>query len=150
MKTFFISKEEIKNPLINEIKKICAESEAKLLSISIRYGKRILITSKNAEFINLSNENFVEIVDYNPASNVALLIGMEEPHDVVLHWLIYRREEINAIAHFICNEGKCIEDINTAMEAIKALKDSNLVELEGYGRIAVGRNLKELKEMIKC
>lgn len=150
MKTFFISKEEIKNPLINEIKKICAESEAKLLSISTRYGKRILIASKNAEFSKLSDENFAEVVDYNPVSNVALVIGIEEPYDVVLHWLIYRREEINAIAHFICNEGKCIEDIKTAMDAVKALKDSNLVELKGYGRIVVGRSLKELKEMIKC
>lgn len=150
MKTLFLSKEEIKNPLTDEIKKICAESEAKLLSISTRYGKRMLITSKNAEFSRLSNKNFVEVVDYNPVSDVALVIGTEEACEVVLHWLIYRREEINAVAHFTCNEGKRIENINTAMDAMKALKNSNLVEMEGYGRIAVGRSLKELKERIKC
>lgn len=150
MKTLFLSKEEVKNPLADEIKKICVGLKVKLLSISIRYGKRILMTSKNAEFSHLSNENFVEVVDYNPLNDVALVIGTEEPCDLVLHWLIYRMEEINAIAHFICDEGRCVENINTAMEALKALKYSSLVELEGYGRIAVGKTLKELKEMIKC
>ncbi len=150
MRTFFLAREEIKNPLVDEIKKICVEIEAKLLSISARYGKRMLITSKKAEFSRLNNENFVEVVDYNPVSDVALVIGIEEPCDVALHWLIYRREDINVIAHFTCNEGKCIEDVNTAMEVIKSLKDSNLVELEDYGKIAVGKSLRELKERIKC
>lgn len=146
MKTFFLSREEIKNPLVDEIKKICVGIEVKLLSISARYGKRMLMASKGVSELS----NFVEVVDYNPVNNIALVIGIEEPCDLVLHWLIYRREEINAIAHFTCKEGKYIEDIDTAMEVIKSLKDSNLVELEGYGKIAVGKSLRELKERIKC
>ncbi len=164
MKTFFISREEIRNPLIEEMKTVGRIIKEKKLvektygNISIRYGKRMIITATNADLGNLKNEDFVEVVDYNPFTNIALAIGLKNPSiETPMHWLIYRKPDINAIIHV----HKLYENVPTAkyappgsvelaMEALKALKNSNLINLEKHGSVAVGIDLKKALEELKC
>ena len=164
MRIIFLSKEEVKNPLTKEITeagKILKEKgfvKEKFGSISVKYGKRMIITANNANLGNLSNEDFVEIVDYNGVTNVTLAIGLKNPSmEIPMHWFIYRKPEINAIIHI----QKTFDDIPTtsyappgsielAIEALKALRQANLINLKNYGSIAVGVNLKKALEELKC
>ena len=95
MRTLFLSREEVKNPLVDEIKragKIVKEKglvEGTYGNISVRYGKRIVITAANSDLGKLSNDDIVEVVDYNPATDVAMVIGLKEPStETPMHWLI--------------------------------------------------------------
>ena len=165
MKTFFLSREKVKNPLIEEIKKagkIVKEKglvEESFGNISIRYGNRMIITASKSDLGNLSNEDFVEVVDYNPFTDIAIAIGLKEPSiETPMHWLIYRLPEVNAIIHV----HKIFENVPTtekyapagsvelAMEVLKVLKKGKLVNILKHGSIAVGINLKEAMEELKC
>jgi len=146
MNTFFLSYEEIKNPMVEELKKICHKKDDKF-SISVRYGKRILINASQVDFSNLKNSDFVEIVDYNPANDVAMVIGIKEPcEDAPIHCLLYSKEEINCIAIFKIKDK---EKFGVAMEALKKLKDRKEVEIEGFGKIITGKTLREVKNACK-
>ncbi|HHH84127.1 MAG TPA: hypothetical protein ENL29_01520, partial [Thermoplasmatales archaeon] len=61
--TFFLGREKIKNPFVEKIisasKKIGDKGAG---SISMRYGSRIIITSKNASLSSLTENDFVEVV----------------------------------------------------------------------------------------
>ncbi len=165
MKTIFLSKEEVKNPLTKEIKeagRIVKEKglvEGNFGNISVRYGKRIIITASGADLGNLSNEDFVEVVDYNGVTDIALAIGLKNPSiETPMHWFIYRKPEVNAIIH----THKIFEDapttekdapagsIELAIEALKALRFANLINLKNHGSVAVGIDLKKALEELKC
>ena len=165
MRTLFLSREEVRNPLANEIKragKIVKERglvKGNYGNISMRYGKRMLITAMNADLGNLSNEDMVEVVDYNPATNIAMVIGVKEPsRETPMHWLIYRREGVNAIIHVhatfedapttekYAKEGS----IELAMEAIKALRKSKVANLREHGSVAVGIDMNDALKVLKC
>jgi len=165
MKTLFLSREEVRNPLAEEIKKagrIVKEKglvEGNYGNISMRYGKRMLITAAGADLGSLRDEDFVEVVDYNPATDVAMVIGLKEPSkETPMHWLIYRREDVNAIVHVHCSiesapstsryakEGS----IELAMEAIKALRNSKVANLMRHGSVAVGATMEEALGLLKC
>jgi len=146
MNTFFLSYEEIKNPLVKELKKICYKKNENF-SISVRYGKRILINAANTDFKNLKNSDFVEIVDYNPVNDVAMVIGTKEPcSDAPIHCLLYSKEEINCIAIF---KRKDKEKFKVAMEALKKLRNRKEVEIEDFGKIITGMTLKEVENACK-
>ncbi len=143
MNTFFLSYEEVKNPLVEELKKICYKKDEGF-SISVRYGKRFLINAKGTDFENLKDADFVEIVDYNPVNDVAMVIGMKEPcEDAPIHCLIYNREEINSVAIF---RVKNKEKFKVAMDALKKLRNKKEVEIEDFGKIIAGRTFNEVKD----
>ncbi|MBC7080981.1 MAG: hypothetical protein H5T44_01850 [Thermoplasmatales archaeon] len=143
MNIFFLSHEEVKNPLVEELKKICCKKREGF-SISVRYGRRVLINAKGIDFENPKNEDFVEIVDYNPANDVAMVIGIKEScEDAPIHCLIYNREEINSIAIF---RVKNKEKFKVAMDALKKLRNKEEVEIKDFGKIITGRTLKEVKD----
>jgi len=149
--TFFLGKEKIKNPLVGKMisagKKIGDKGTS---SISMRYGNRIIITSKNSSLLSLTENDFVEVVDYDTVRNIALVIGMNEPSSAAaLHWLIYRRDEINAIIS-VFDENMSETDFDVAMEALKLLRNSNCIKLKNYGHVSVGKNIEEALEGLKC
>jgi len=165
MKTLFLSREEVRNPLAEEIKragKIVKEKglvEGTYGNISARYGKRMVITATGSDLGNLSNEDMVEVVDYNPVTDIAMVIGVKEPSkETPMHWLIYRREDINAAIHVhrTFEEAPSTEkyapqgSLELAMEAIKALKNSKIANLMGHGSIAVGVNIEDALRVLKC
>jgi len=159
MKIFFISREEIKNPLassIIEAGKKLHECKVRAKSISMRYGKRVLITAMGANVHDLGSEDFVEIVDYNPVGNIMLVIGTKAPpEEAMIHWFIYRREEINAIIYAEGNVegGIAVDERGNTMEFIaeilRALKKGNLINA-GKDVISAGENLQKALEGLKC
>ena len=161
--TFFLGREKINNPSIKEMISIGKElgnafSHSMVGNMSVRYGKRMVITSHD-NIASLTPNDFVEVVDYDIARNVALVIGKKEPsHEMPMHWLIYRREDINAIIHIheLFNELPTTEkeeppgSLEIALEALKALKKGNCINLKNHGCIAIGKNLRNAKEVIPC
>ena len=82
MNTIFLSREEVKNPLMEEIKKAGELLKSKNIidktygTISVKYGKRMLINSYNSRLEHLDNEDFVEVIDYNVSTNTILIINL--------------------------------------------------------------------------
>ncbi len=161
--TFFLGKENVNNPLAREIISIGKEigkifSNSIVGNISVRYGKRILITTYD-EIASLTEDNLAEVVDYDVVRNIAFVIGKEEPsNETAMHWLIYRREDINAIIHIhkllsglpTTEEEKPPGSLEIAMEALKLLKNNNCINLKNHGCIAIGENLRKAMEAIPC
>jgi hypothetical protein len=56
--------------------------------ISLSFGKRILINSKNFNIKYLKRQDIIEIVDYDPIKNVILVIGKKYPSiEMPIHWI---------------------------------------------------------------
>lgn len=157
--TFFLGREQIKNPLIGTMistgKELAdAGGNGGGGTISVRYGNRIVITARNADIRSLDESDFVEVADYDAVRKIVLAIGPNEPPaGTALHWLVYRREGINAIVHIgdlsekiIAGEGG---NFNIAMEALKSLKSTGCIAMKNIGYIAVGKSLHEAVEEVK-
>jgi len=165
MEVIFLSMEKVRNPFMDEMKEIGRRLKDKGYitgtygNISVRYGKRMVITATNSDLGNLSDEDFVEVVDYNPATNVAMVIGLKEPsRETPMHWLLYSRQEINAIIHthkIFDNAPTTLHEkpagsLELAFEALKIIGNNKLINLKNHGSIAVGETLKEAMEVIDC
>ena len=74
---------------------------------------------------------------------------MNEPSpSAAVHWLIYRRDDINAIVSDF-RDSTPMKDFDVAMEALKLLKEKRCAELSN-GRISVGKSVDEAVEGLKC
>ena len=103
--TFFVSRQEVASPITGELLRLrlFLRREYSIMSpivVSIGFGSRVIINSVWSE------EEFVEIVDYDPVKNIVLAIGRSEPHEETpLHWMIHRaREDVHVIAHILDSE----------------------------------------------
>jgi L-fuculose-phosphate aldolase len=165
MDVVYLSKEMVRNPLVKEMMeagKILREKEYVTNTygnISVRYGKRMIITATHTDLGKLGMEDFVEVVDYNPVTNTAMVIGLKEPSmETPMHWLIYSRDDVNAIIHThkifegvaTTEEEKPEGSIELAMQALKTLGNRKLINLKNHGSIAVGRSIKEAMEVLGC
>jgi ribulose-5-phosphate 4-epimerase/fuculose-1-phosphate aldolase len=128
-------------------------------SISIRYGKRIVITKAGAQMGKIKNEDMVEVIDYDPIKNLALVIGLAEPNsETPMHWLIYdAMDKINAIIHVhamseaipTTENEKPYGTLELAMEVLKTFRKGNFINIKNNGSIAIGRNLEEAMRLMK-
>lgn len=168
--TFFLSKEIVKCPMLVEIsrigkriKKLNLEIENNFI-ISISYGKRLLITTDDVNIENISNNDIVEIVDYDPIRNFVMVIGANNPNiETPVHWIVHHaRNDINVIIqlngqkvlnHFL--DGIPITDkihasgtIELSKEILKTLKRSNEIIIKNIGCMFVGMSLKDVENLI--
>ena len=147
MRVIILSREKVKNPYVKEIIDIGREIDRRG-TISVRYGNRILI-STNPELKNLSEDDFVEVVDYNISTDTALIIGYNQPlSSLSLHWMIYRLPDVNAVIHL----HECLDfqlRIEQILDVLKSLKEERFISSEILGRISIGRYLKEVLDTIK-
>ncbi len=169
--TFYVSKEESNCPLISIVVKFCKKfKDLNMLDnvieivISLRYGKRILITTDISDFQNLMKEDFLEIVDYDPVKKILLIIGPKAPRiETPVHWFIHHaRDEINVVTQMNDkNIGKRLGKkipvtekeypsgtIEQTKEILKKLRDSKIVLIKNQGVLFVGGNIKEVEEII--
>ena len=169
--TFYVSKEESNNPLIFDIiktgKNLKEQDFLKKIDqiiISIRYIKRVLINANKINFENIKQEDFIEIVDYDPLKKVILLIGTKEPRiETSIHWLIHNsRTEINAVIQI--NDEKLSEKLekkfpttekdfpsgtlDQAKEILRILRNSKIVVIKNQGVLFVGNNIKDAENLI--
>ncbi|MDH7506749.1 MAG: class II aldolase/adducin family protein [Candidatus Thermoplasmatota archaeon] len=169
--TFYVSKEKSNCPLIFEIVKTGKKlielnilKESDQLIVSLRYVKRILINADKSNFKEIKQEDFLEIVDYDPLKKVILLIGPKEPRiETPIHWLIHNsRNEINAVIQINDSElAKKLEKkfasteknypagtLEQAKEILRILRNSKIVVIKNQGVLFVGKNTKETEELI--
>lgn len=170
IQTFFISKEISNCPNIQDIIKLSKKFDKfgikniENYSVSITYGKRILINANNINIENIDQQDFIEIVDYDPVKNIILAMGKKNPHiDTPVHWLIHHaRDDVNAIIQlngenaskiFSNNFPETRKDyqpgtLELAKEVFKILRTSKKMIIKNIGVLFVGVSLKEVEDMI--
>jgi ribulose-5-phosphate 4-epimerase/fuculose-1-phosphate aldolase len=166
--TFYLSKEESSSPFIQEIAKIGKKpvfsKNTTEVTISMRNGKRLLINAKNSDIKEIKQDDFLEIVDYDPLKNFLLLMGPKEPRsETPIHWIIHNaREDVNAtiqitsnkIAEKLTGEIPSTEKeyppntLDQIKAILKCLRDSKKVIIKNQGVLFVGRSLKETEELV--
>ena len=160
--TFYVSKEVSNCPLVADIFKFIKKSkDITISSISLRYGKRVLINTKNTDFKEIEKEDFIEIVDYDPFKNVLLVMGPGEPViDTPLHWFIHHaREDVNAVLIInkdstenidkklpVINKNGGIWPIEKIKEILGLLRNSKTIVIKNKGLLLVGKNIDEIEK----
>lgn len=167
--TFYVSKEESNCTLMPEIIKIGKKfKDLELLeniastSISMKYGKRIIINAKNSNIGDIKREEFLEIVDYDPVKKVLLALGPKEPRiESSIHWIIHHaRDEVNAVIQI--NDELLAEKLSEkipvtekewhqgtleqAKEILKILRNSKNAVIKNQGVLFVGKNIKDVED----
>jgi ribulose-5-phosphate 4-epimerase/fuculose-1-phosphate aldolase len=168
--TFFLSKEIVKCPLIldiarisKKIKKLGLEIEKNTI-ISISYGKRLLITNEDVNLENISNQDLIEIVDFDPIKNIVMAIGLHNPNiETPVHWMIHHaRDDVNviiqlngekAIKYFTnkipITDNECPSgSLEHSMEILKTLKQYKKIIIKNMGCMFVGIDLREVEDLI--
>ena len=169
--TFYTSKEQSNSPLITEIIKLGKildkndpGKEIRSLTMSLRYGKRLIINSDYDDIGGIKREEILEIIDYDPVKKNLLVIGPCQPKiESSIHWMIHHaRDEVNVVVQLngekIINkfQGKIPETENdyllTSFEMIKdvlkKLKDNTGVLIKNHGVIFVYNNYKDIDKQI--
>lgn len=169
--TFYVSKETCNCPLISEIVKVSKKlktidllKDIFEISISMKYGKRILINAKDSDFSEIKADDFLEIVDYDPLKKVLLVMGLKEPRiDTPIHWLIHHaRDEVKAIIQIdseqlvgqfekklpITEKEYPIGTLEQAKGILRKLRDSKKVVIKNQGLIFVGTSMKDVEDSV--
>ena len=167
--TFYVSKEESNCPLIPEIvrtgkkfKDLDVLKNITGASISLKYGKRVLMNTKNTDIREIKRADLLEIVDYDPVKKVLLAIGSREPRvESSVHWLIHHaRDEVNAVIQI--NDEHLAEKLSgkipvtekeypsgtleQAKEILRVLRTSEKVVIKNQGVLFVGNNVKDFEK----
>ena len=170
--TFYVSREICKCPLIPEIIKVNKKlktiellKDISEISVSMKYGNRMLINVKNSNFFEINTEDFLEIIDYDPFKKILLVMGSKEPRiETPVHWIIHHaRDEVKAIIQINDNHiARKLETIipkteveypngtlEQAKEILLKLRDSKKVVIKNHGVIFVGNGLKVVEDLVK-
>ena len=168
---FYISKEESNCPLITEIVRFGKKIEKQRLSkditsltISLRYGRRIIINGSYNDIGAIKRGEILETVDYDPVKKILLTIGPTEPKiETPLHWMIHHaRNEVNIVVQL--NGEKIVEKLNgkipstekeqmpgsfeSIKEVLKVLRYSKSVLIKNQGVLFVGGSVKDAEEQV--
>jgi hypothetical protein len=157
--TFFVSREEISNPLLPgliDAGKTLADHGCPDGVISARYGNRVVLSTASLD--NLSIGDFVELADYDPSRHIAMVIGTAAPpQSVPLHWLLYRRSEVNAAVqlHHQFEDAPAADidpdgAIDEVMEVLRLLKNNMFINLGDDDCIAVCGSIAAVLDVIPC
>jgi len=168
---FYSSREETNCPLITDMLKISRKinekeslKDKKDVIISFTYGKRMLINGLVGDYPNIKRTELLEIVDYDPIKNNLLVMGSTEPLiETSIHFMIHHaRKEIKVVAQInkedilkiIKNEIPILEKkfpINSfefIKQILKELKDNKIIGIKNDVVLFVGKDVKEIEEMI--
>ncbi len=169
--TFYVSKEISKCPLISEIVQVSKKfktidilKEIVDISVSLKYGKRVLINTKNIDFSEIKAEDFLEIIDYDPLKKVLLVIGLKEPRiETPVHWLIHHaRNEVNAIIQIddvklvgqlekkipLIEKEYPIGTLEQTKEILRMLRNSKKILIKNQSAIFVGNSMKDAEDLV--
>ena len=165
--TFYASKEESNSPFIVDIikmgKKIKEIKQLKDInvSISLKYGKRVLMNAKDSDVRKIDRKELLELVDYDPMKKVLLAIGPKQARiESPIHWFIHHsREEVNAAIQ-INDEGLAekyskslpttekewpLGTFESIKEVLKALRNNKKIVIKNQGLLFVGENIADLE-----
>ncbi|PNX52640.1 MAG: hypothetical protein BV458_08525 [Thermoplasmata archaeon M9B2D] len=168
--TLFVSREVSHCPLIAEILAIgktlqtlgLPEKETGIMSLD--YGKRLLINAKNADVKTMTQQDVVEIVDYDPLKNIMMVIGATDPSsETPVHWIIQKaRHDINVLLQI--NSVPLFEKWNhslpatekdtkpssleRAKELLRILQKGRIILIKNEGIVFGGINVKEIHDAL--
>jgi hypothetical protein len=170
LQTFFVSRELSNCPSIPDViksgKKIydLGITDIEDCSISVKYGKRILIHTQEINIKSIRHHDFIEIIDYDPLKNIILVMGEKYPHiDTLIHWLIHHvRNDVNAIIqlngkqivnHFsnkfpTTNKEFPLGSLELSKEVLKTLRTKNQLIIKNRGVLFTGLSIKKVEDMI--
>ena len=170
LQTLFVSRETSNCPLISEMIKLghslqqlgIPDNETGVVSMD--YGKRLLINAKNIDIKKMTQQDIVEIVDYDALKNVMMVIGPKDPaFETPVHWIIQKaRHDINALLQI--NSPTLFERfqktlpmteketqpsiLERAKDILKTLRNGKTILLKNEGMIFVGFNIKEINDAL--
>jgi len=171
LQTLFISREQSNCPLLSEMIKLARTLEELGLTdtetavISVDYGKRLLINAKNVNVKKMTQQDVVEIVDYDPLKNIMMVIGPKDPTtETPVHWIVQKaRQDINALLQI--NSTGLVTKINKSLpmtenstssaslecakDILKTLRNGKTILLKDEGILFAGINTKEIDDALR-
>jgi len=165
-----VSRETSNCPLISEMIKLgshlqeLGRSEKETGCISLDYGKRLLINAKNVNIKKMTQQDIVEIVDYDPLKNVMMVIGSKDPAvETPVHWIIQKaRHDINALLQInstsLCEKYQNLlpmtkqetrpATLDRAKETLKTLRNGKTILIKDEGILFAGLTIKEIHDSL--
>ena len=134
-------------------------------SMSLDYGKRLLINAKNVDIKKMTQQDIVEIVDYDPLKNIMMVIGPKDPSiDTPVHWIIQKaRHDVNAILQI--NSPSIFEryqkmlpiteretqpaTLERAKEILRTLRNGKTILIKNEDILFAGINIKEIHDSLQ-
>lgn len=171
LQTLFVSRETSNCPLIAEMIKLGQSLQDQGLTdketgiISLDYGKRLLINAKNIDIKKMTQQDIVEIVDYDALKNVMMVIGPKDPNlETPVHWIIQKaRHDINALLQLnspalyerfqktlpVTEKDSQPDSLEKAKDILKTLRNGKTILLKNEGMIFAGINIKEITDAMQ-
>ena len=159
-------------PLIPEIVKTCRTiatipslTNSTTMIVSMRYGKRLLITGELRKPMELTSNDFLEIVDVDPVKQIAIVIGLLPPPECTsLHWLLQQaRRDINVTLQ--CMDIKppstlvgslprtesldSLGYLDLAKTVLPALQDHNTILINSQGMLTIHKSLADVEQTLR-
>jgi hypothetical protein len=168
--TLFVSRETSNCPLLSDMVTLGQSLQEVGLTdkdtgiLSLDYGKRLLINVKNADLKKLTQQDIVEIVDYDPLKNIMMVIGLNDPTlETPVHWIIQKaRHDVNAVLQInstslferFQNKLPTTENdtqpgtLERAKEILRTLRNGKTILIKNEGIVFVGINGKEIHDAL--
>jgi hypothetical protein len=162
----FVSREASNCPLIAEMIRLghrlqdLAIPDADVGIVSLDYGRRLLINGKNMDIKRMTQQDVVEIVDYDPLKNIVMVIGTKDPClQTPVHWIVQKaRHDINALLQI--NSKTLVENLkgtlpmteketsagtlDQAKEILKTLRNGKTIIIRNEAVLYAGINIQEI------
>jgi len=168
--TFFVSKEISNCPLIVDMMKLgrtiddLGIADDGFCTMSLGYGKRLLITAKNVDVRELKPQDIIEIVDYDPLKRTMLVIGAKDPAlQTPVHWIIQKaRKEAMAVLEItspsilertpfmlpMTKQQTPIGTLERAKDVLSLLRESKYLRIQNEGMLLTGLNMSEIEQFL--
>ncbi len=132
--------------------------------MSYDYGRRLIITAKNIDVKQMTQEDIVEIADYDPLKNIMLVIGTKEPsQEAPVHWIIQKaRHDINVLLQL--HSPTLVErlqgavpstetttppgSLDRAKELLKTLRKGKTILIQDDEILFAGINIPEIEKSV--
>jgi len=104
MSTFYISRERCRLPEGLRLVGLLRSMEGRPGSVSLRSARGFVISTDEGCAGPASEDDVVEVADYDPVRHSCLAIGTNAPSgDTPIHWMAYRVDELTRAAAFVWN-----------------------------------------------
>ena len=171
LQTVFVSREISNCPLISDMIQLgrslkqygITDNESGMLSLN--YGKRMLINAKNVDIKTMTQQDVVEIVDYDPLKNIMMAIGSKDPcREAPVHWIIQKARhdinallQINSITIYKKLEGMLPTTeketqpgtLERAKEILRTARKEKTIAIRNEGVLFAGMQLREIQKALE-
>jgi len=107
MSTFFVGRERCRLPEGLALAGLMRRLGRVQASVSMRAVRGFVITAQDGGAGPFSEDDVVEVEDYDPVRHSCLAIGKKEPSgDTPVHWMAYRTDELTRAVAFVWATGK--------------------------------------------